>query len=264
MSKKSNIRGEMPFLDHLEELRWRILWSVVALIVGVVVGFLLVQQFDVLNILISPYYEVMGDGERLKFFSPTEPFFLILKVSLLVGIILVSPILIYQIWSFLSPALESHEKRVIIPALYMGVILFGAGVAMSYYMALPATLKFLLFFADAYFDPVVQAGPYLNFVTKLLLAFGILFELPVVIMILSALGLVTPTFLRSKRRHAIVIITLLASFLSPGDVVTVTVMMMVPLVFLYEFSILLSAVIYRRRKAKEIGADPPEGSVESQ
>ena len=90
----------MPFLDHLEELRWRILWSVVALIVGVVVGFLLVQQFDVLNILISPYYEVMGEGERLKFFSPTEPFFLILKVSLLVGIILVSPILIYQIWSF--------------------------------------------------------------------------------------------------------------------------------------------------------------------
>jgi sec-independent protein translocase protein TatC len=110
----------------------------------------------------------------------------------------------------------------------------------------------------------VQAGPYLNFVTKLLLAFGILFELPVVIMILSALGLVTPKFLRSKRRHAIVIITVLASFLSPGDVVTVTVMMMVPLVILYEFSILLSVMIYRRRKAKEIGGDPPEGTVKSQ
>jgi len=91
----------MPFLDHLEELRWRILWSVVALIVGVVVGFFLVQKFDLLNVLISPYYEVMGEGERLNFFSPTEPFFLILKVSLLVGLILVSPILIYQVWSFL-------------------------------------------------------------------------------------------------------------------------------------------------------------------
>jgi|TARA_B110000438_G_C15723797_1_gene611042 sec-independent protein translocase protein TatC len=264
MSKKSDLRGEMPFLDHLEELRWRILWSVTALIGGVVAGFLLVQYFSLLDVLISPYYEVMGEAERLNFFSPTEPFFLILKISFIVGFILVSPILIYQVWAFLSPALEAHEKRVIIPSLYMGVVLFGAGVAMSYYLALPATLNFLLFFAEGYFNPVVQAGPYLNFVTKLLLAFGILFELPVVIMILSALGLVTPKFLRAKRRHAIVIITVLASFLSPGDVVTVTVMMMVPLVVLYEFSILLSVMIYRRRKAKEIGGDPPEGTVKSQ
>jgi sec-independent protein translocase protein TatC len=92
MSKKSNLRGEMPFLDHLEELRWRILWSIIALIVGVVVGFLLVQQFSLLDVLISPYEVLMGEGERLNFFSPTEPFFLILKVSFLVGFILVSPI----------------------------------------------------------------------------------------------------------------------------------------------------------------------------
>ena len=95
------------------------------------------------------------------------------------------------------------------------------------------------------------------------MAFGILFELPVVIMILSALGLVTPAFLRTKRRHAIVIITVLASFLSPGDVVTVTAMMMLPLVLLYEFSILLSVVITRRRRARDIGGDPPDGSVEA-
>ena len=104
----------------------------------------------------------------------------------------------------------------------------------------------------------------MGFVTKLLIGFGVVFELPVVIMILSALGLVTPTFLRDKRRHAIVLITILASFLSPGDVITVTLLMMVPLILLYEVSILLSQVIYRRREAHTIEppAEPPEGAIE--
>ena len=258
-----NARGEMPFLDHLEELRWRILWSLLAIVIGSVVGFVLVLRFGVLDILIDPFYEVMGEEERLVFLAPTEPFFLILRVGILGGVVLVSPIIVYQIWAFLSPALERHEKRAIIPALYLGVVLFSVGVWMSYAIALPVTLQFLLFFGEGYFDQMLQAGPYLGFVTKLLLAFGILFELPVVIMILSALGLVTPAFLRAKRRHAIVIITVLASFLSPGDVVTVTALMMLPLIFLYEFSILLSVVITRKRRARDIGGDPPDGTVEA-
>ena len=184
----------MPFLDHLEELRWRILWSIIAVVVGSVVGFILVLKFNVLDLLINPFYRVLGEDEQLKFFSPTEPFFLILKVGILAGVILVSPILVYQVWAFLAPALERHEKRVIIPSLYMGLVLFAAGVAMSYYIALPITLDFLLFFGEDYFDPILQAGPYLGFVTKLLMAFGVLFELPVVIMILSRVrGVSKPT-----------------------------------------------------------------------
>jgi sec-independent protein translocase protein TatC len=253
----------MPFLDHLEELRWRILWTLLAIVVGSIVGFILVLQFGVLDLLINPFYEVMGEEERLVFLAPTEPFFLILRVGILGGVVLVSPIIVYQIWAFLSPALDRHEKRAIIPALYLGVILFSLGVWMSYSVALPVTLQFLLFFGEDYFDAMMRAGEYLGFVTKLLLAFGVLFELPVVIMILSALGLVTPAFLRAKRRHAIVIITVLASLLSPGDVVTVTALMMVPLILLYEFSILLSVVITRRRQTGDIGGDPPEGGVEA-
>ncbi len=253
----------MPFLDHLEELRWRILWSLVAIVLGSVVGLVLVLQFGVLEILLAPLEEVMGEGEKLNFFSPTEPFFLILKIGILLGIILVFPIIVYHVWAFLSPALERHEKKAIIPSLYLGLVLFAAGVLMSYLVALPVTLRFLLFFGEEYWDPILQAGPYLGFVTKLLLAFGILFELPVVVMIFSALGLVTPAFLRAKRRHAIVLITVLASFLSPGDVVTVTILMMAPLVLLYEFSILLSVLIYRRREEQHIGGPPPEGVVEA-
>ena len=259
-----NSRGEMPFLDHLEELRWRILWSLLAAVVGSVVGYVLVLQFGVLDILISPFYEVMGAEERLVFLSPTEPFFLLLRIGILVGLVLASPIIVYQIWAFLSPALERHEKRAIIPALYLGVVLFATGVAMSYLLALPMTLRFLLFFGTDYFDPMLRAGEYFNFVTKLLMAFGVLFELPVVIMILSALGLITPAFLRAKRRHAIVAITIVAALLSPGDVFTVTAAMMIPMIFLYEFSILLSVVITRRRRARTIGGDPPDGSVEAE
>ena len=254
----------MPFLDHLEELRWRILWSLLAAVVGSVVGYVLVLQFGVLEILISPFYEVMGAEDRLVFLSPTEPFFLLLRIGILVGLVLSSPIIVYQVWAFLSPALERHEKRAIIPALYLGVVLFAAGVAMSYLLALPMTLRFLLFFGTDYFEPMLRAGEYFNFVTKLLMAFGVLFELPVVVMILSALGLITPAFLRAKRRHAIVAITIVAALLSPGDVFTVTAAMMIPMVFLYEFSILLSVVITRRRRTRTIGGDPPDGSVEAE
>ena len=259
-----NSRGEMPFLDHLEELRWRILWSLLAVVGGSIVGYVLVLKFGVLEILIDPFYEAMGTEQKLVFLSPTEPFFLLLRIGILVGVILVSPIIVYQIWAFLSPALERHEKRAIIPALYLGVVLFSAGVLMAYYLALPVTLRFLLFFGTDYFEPMLRAGDYFSFVTKLLLAFGVLFELPVVIMILSALGLVTPAFLRTKRRHAFVVIAVLASVLSPGDLVTITAMMMIPMVFLYEFSILLSVVITGRRKARKIGGDPPDGSVEAE
>ncbi|RMH18297.1 MAG: twin-arginine translocase subunit TatC, partial [Gemmatimonadetes bacterium] len=220
----------MPFLDHLEELRWRILKAVVAALVGAAVGFVLVLKFGVLEILIEPVNRVLteaaGEPEKLKFLSPTDPFFLVLKTGVLTGLILASPVIIYQVWAFLAPALEPREKRVIVPSLYFGVFLFAAGVFSAYRLALPATLEFLLFFAPEYWDPMLTAGPYLGFVTKLLVAFGVIFELPVVVMILTALGLVTPGFLRRKRRHAIVAITALASLLSPGDVITETIMMM--------------------------------------
>ena len=273
IGQSANSRGEMPFLEHLEEFRWRILWSVIALVIGTGIGLLLVIKFDVMALIISPLRTVMaempgatGDPEKLKFISPTEPFFFILKMGVLTGFILVSPIVIYQLWSFLAPALEKHEKRVIVPSLYFGMILFASGVAMAYYIALPVTLEFLVLFGNEWFEPMLTAGPYFAFVTRLLLAFGVVFELPVVVMILSALGLVTPAFLRSKRRHALVGITVLASMLSPGDIITVTVMMMVPLVVLYEVSIVLSAVIYRRRRKRdaEFDASPPDGSVEAE
>lgn len=258
-------RGEMPFLDHLEELRWRILWSLLALVICSVVGFVIVYYFGVLELLIRPIRPLLDEANRLKYFSPVDPFFITLKLALVVGIILAFPVIVYQVWGFLAPALERHERRVIIPSLYLGLVLFAAGVAMAYFVALPLSLIFLMGFQADYLEQSIEVGRYLGFVTRVLVAFGLVFELPVVVMILTALGLITPDGLRSKRRHAIVAITIVASMLSPGDVITVTVLMMAPLILLYEFGIVLSSTIHRRRERHQLqaSADPPPGAVEA-
>lgn len=261
--RSPNQKGEMPFLDHLEELRWRILWSLLALFVGALVGFGIVYKFNVLQILVDPV-EPYLQGGRLQYFSPIDAFYVTLKVGILVGFILVFPILVYQVWAFLSPALEKREKRIIVPALYLGLVLFAAGVSMAYFIVLPITLEFLVGFQTEFLDASYEVNAYMAFITRLLLAFGAVFELPVVVMILSALGLITPAFLRKQRRYAIVIITIVACLLSPGDFVLVSLLMMVPLIVLYESSILLSRMIYRQRDEYALipSQEPPEGSVE--
>lgn len=257
----------MPFLDHLEELRWRILWSLLAVVVGTGIAFGLFVKFDVLELLVSPIRKAYDDP-NLKpiFLSPADPFFVTLKLSIYGGILLALPIVVYQIWAFLSPALEKREKRAVVPALYLGLVLFLAGAALCYFAALPVSLRFFRGFLTASLQAQLEINATLGFIVKMLLAFGALFELPVVIMVLSALGLVTPEFLRSKRRHAIVAIAILASVITPGDAVTLTMMMMLPLVFLYELGIVLSVMIWRgkRQDEEEYEADleSPPGVVE--
>jgi sec-independent protein translocase protein TatC len=266
MRRREDYRGEMPFLDHLEELRWRIFKMAGALFGATVVGFLLVHYLNVTEILVRPVQPYLQDG-LLAALSPMEPFFLEVKLAIIVGVLLSFPILVYQAWAFFAPALEKHERRVIIPSLYMGLVLFAAGVTMAY-LLLPWSLRILMtqFSADYVYN-MTGASLYLAFVVRFLLGFGLIFELPVVIMVLTVFGLVTPTFLREKRRYAIVGITVLAAFVSPGDVVFVTVLMMVPLMLLYEFSIYLSVLVYRRKKSDEdnhiLAEGPPEGAVET-
>jgi sec-independent protein translocase protein TatC len=237
--------GEMPFLDHLEELRWRILWSLAALVVTTGIGFYLVTQFNVLGVLIQPVCPWVDDC-RLKFLSPMDPFFITLKLALLVGLVLAGPVLVYQVWAFFSPALLPSEKRAIVPSLYLGVVLFAAGVLMAYYIVLPLALAFSMGFQTDALEQSIVAGEYLGMATRLLLAFGIVFELPVVILILSLLGLVTPEFLSANRRYAVAIITVLSCVITPGDVGS-SIFMMIPLFVLYEVSILLSRMVSRQR-----------------
>ncbi len=271
----NNPNQEMPFLDHLEELRMRILWSLLALAVCSAIGIFAAIRLNVVDVLTAPLFSVVADlavddssylgvleSGRMAYFNLTEPLFFIIKLGMLTGLLLASPLLVYHAWAFLSPALKERERRLIIPCMTLGLLLFAVGVSLAYFVALPMTIRFLLLFNAQWFAASLTAGYYLALVLRILLAFGVVFELPVVVIILTSLGLVTPAFLRAKRRHAIVLITILASLLSPGDVFQVTLLLMIPLVFLYEISIVLSTMIVRRRtKAAQESGGPPENAV---
>lgn len=230
-------RGEMPFLEHLEELRWRILWSLIALVAGTIVGFVVVSHFDVLRLLIRPIRPYLGGG-KLKYLSPAEPFFVTLKLALTAGVLLAFPVIAYQIWSFVSPALKPKEKRTIIPFLYFGLLLFLAGMSLAYFAVLPMALRFFMGFLQESLEQNITVGPYLGLVVKLLLGFGLIFETPVIMLILGTLGIVRSEMLRSTRRYAVAIIFVVAAVMTPPDVFS-QCMMAVPLLLLYELSIWL-------------------------
>jgi sec-independent protein translocase protein TatC len=236
---------EMPFLDHLEELRSRIIRAMIALVIGAALGFYLVNRYDVLGLLIAPIEPFLG-GTKLKYLSPIDPFFLTLKLALIVGVLLASPVVIYQAWAFVAPGLLPHEKRAIVPSFYLGLVLFAAGVALAY-AALPTMLGFMLKWQAESLEQAITVNAYLAVVIRMLLAFGAVFELPVVVLILSLVGVVDSRMLASKRRHALVLMIIVASVITPGDMVVMTAFMMIPLVLLYELSIGLARMVERRR-----------------
>lgn len=257
---------EMPFLDHLEELRWRIIWSLLAVVAGTVLGIVMVIRFDLIAVLTAPLFSVVAEvaqddpaflgllaTERLAFMSLTEPFFFMIKLGMAFGVVLASPVVVYQVWAFLAPALSKSERRAIVPTFALGAALFAAGVAMAYFVALPMTIRFLLLFGAEWFTPTLTAGYYMSMVLGLLMAFGLAFEVPVVMLVLTVLGLVTSHFLRTKRRHAIVLMAVAGSVLTPGDYWQVTVLLMGPLLLLYEFGIWLATRVERNRAARADG-----------
>jgi len=242
----------MPFLDHLEELRWRILWSLVAIIVGTVLGWMLLDRIDIIEILKRPIAPYLPGG-RLVFTSPAEPFMLTLKVAFALGCLVASPVLIYQIWSFLSPALYQREKRLVIPALFVGVILFLAGAIACYQWLLPAALKVLLGFQRTDLTAMITIDRYFAMAVPFVAGCGLVAELPLVVTILASLGIVTPQFLGRQRRYAIVIAAFLAALLTPPDAVSM-MLMLVPLLLLYEVSIWCAWVASRRRARRTAAA----------
>ena len=235
----------MPFLDHLEELRWRILWSLLAVLVGTIVGWVLLDRIDIIEILKRPIAPYLPGG-RLVFTSPAEPFMLTLKVAFALGGLLASPIVIYQIWAFLAPALYQREKKLVMPSLAVGVVLFLGGAIACYQWLLPAALKVLLNFQRSDLTAMITIDRYFGMAVPFVVGCGLVAELPLVVTILASLGLVTPQFLGRQRRYAIVIAAFLAAILTPPDAVSM-MLMLGPLLLLYEVSIWCAWVASRRR-----------------
>ena len=251
--------GEMPFLDHLEELRWRIIWSLAAIIVGLIVGFVVVTKYDVILLLQQPILPYL-EGHKLRYTHPADTFSITLSVALAVGAVIASPVLVYQLWAFLAPALHRHEKRVAIPVIGGAVLLFLGGVSLAWFFVIPMTLKFLMSFQSTSLEASIMVTDYFSMITILVLVFGASFELPILVLALAALGLVNPSMLSRFRQYALIFAFLLAALITPGDIILATIALTVPLYLLYELSIVLTIIVFRRRRraaeAAELAAAP--------
>jgi sec-independent protein translocase protein TatC len=249
MSPGTN-QSEMPFLDHLEELRWRIIWSLTALAVGVGIGFWVMMRFPIIELLLKPVQPYLG-GKPLIITNPADSFRILMTSALILGTIIALPVILWHVWGFLSPALYAHEKRVVIPVLVLASVLFLAGIALSWLVILPLTLKFFTSIQPTGFEPLYAAKEYFGFATSMSLALGAVFELPIAVLALTWLGLVTPAMLNRFRRFAIVGSIVVAAFITPGQDPFSLFALTLPLYLLYEVSVGLSAIVDRRRKRRE-------------
>jgi sec-independent protein translocase protein TatC len=234
----------MPFLDHLEELRWRIIYSLAALILALAGGFFVVLRFKVIALLEQPVLPYL-DGHHVVATHPTDGLQLTMSAAMWIALVLALPVILYQAWMFLAPALYRREKRLLVGALSAGLVLFACGAAFAFLVVLPMSLPFLFhLFGDA-LEPMITAESWFGYVFGLVITFGIAFELPVVVLVLAAARLVTPAFLRRYRRHAVVAILVVGALLTPGGDVTPTIALALPLYLLYELSVVVAQLIWR-------------------
>ena len=242
--------GEMPFLDHLEELRWRIIYSLIAIVVGMAVGLYVAFAYNIIGALQAPILPYMN-GHRLGILHPMDGFTIRLQIAFGVGLILASPIVCYQVWAFLAPALHKPEKKIVLPVLFAAVGLFAVGAAMAWFLVLPMTLKWLAILNGDTFELNYVASEYFAMAIQLILAFGAAFEVPLLLVTLVALGIMSASFLNRSRKFAVIIIFVLAAVISPGDAITATLALAIPLYLLYELSIVVAFAIERRRAVRK-------------
>jgi sec-independent protein translocase protein TatC len=241
MSKTSD--GSMTVLEHLSELRLRLILSAVVLLAAAVFSFTRIGW--VRSFLTAPL-----EGLQLIYLSPPEALTANLRLALVAGAVLAAPLLLYQFMAFLFPAFERREKLLAVVTLFGACVLFCSGVFFAYRIAFPFTIKFFLQFASATLDPQFTISEYLSFVISFHLAFGVVFQLPLVTWALGRMGLLSAQFLRRHRKTALLIMLVLAAVITPPDIISQLVMLG-PLFFLYELGILM-VVISERKRAKAL------------
>lgn len=232
---------QMGFLEHLEELRGRIIKSLISIILFSVVAYFFSEKL--IDFVSKPIPE-------LYFMSPTEAFATRIKLSLIAGIIASVPVIFYHLWQFVVPGLFEREIKLVIPVVLSSTIFFLIGATFCFLFVLPLSIKFLLGFGTEKLKPMIKIGDYISFVSYLILAFGAVFELPVICYFLGKIGLITPQTLTKGRRYAIVGMLVLASLITPPDMFS-QLMLAGPLYFLYEVSIVVVRIVQRRKNKEE-------------
>ncbi|MCD6374312.1 MAG: twin-arginine translocase subunit TatC [Caldisericaceae bacterium] len=244
MKRKKIEEVEMPFLDHLEELRWRIIKSLIAVVIFTIISFAFSDQ--ILDFLLLTTKNLKHQLQ-LQVLKVQTVFIIKLELALIAGIMLSLPVIFYQIWAFVAPGLLENERKYVVPVITFATISFIVGAAFAFFVIIPFALDFFLSLVPENVKNNIALDFYFGFVARIVLVFGIVFELPVVSLLLTKLGLLTPQFLRKYRRYAIVVIFVLAAILTPPDPTT-QIMLAVPLLLLFEVSIWISYFFAKKPK----------------
>jgi sec-independent protein translocase protein TatC len=251
--------GRMTFFDHLNELRKRLIYAMLAVLVGTIAGFSFSKKVYLLMVLpIVSAFQAAHQNAELISTSPTGALNLYLKLSIYIGFVLAFPVVLYQVWLFIAPGLYKHERKAAALFILSSVTLFLGGIAFCYFILLPYTLKFLVGFELPYFKPLISINEYWDMVLILMLGMGLVFQTPILIFFLALFGLVTPGFLWRNFRYAVLVISVVAAIVTPTPDALTMLVFMAPMVGLYLLGILVAALVVRRKRRAEIarqGAD---------
>lgn len=236
----------MTLVEHLGELRFRLTRSAY----GIFAGMILCWGFSekIFAILRQPIQEYLPTG-GLVFTAPMDKFMAHIKIAFVMGLLLSAPYWLYQVWSFIAPALYKKEKKVAAGFIFFGTVQFAMGLAFSYFIVLPMAFKFLMTFGGDVDKPMITIDHYLGFLTQTAVVFGLCFQLPVVISLLGFLGLVSQRFLKEKRRYAVLVIAVVSAIAAPPDALSM-ILLLVPMWVLYELSVVLVGIFERRKAAQ--------------
>lgn len=245
--------SKAPLLEHLIELRQRLVWAVVALVIAFAVSFYFADE--IFGLLVVPLTDAFPPGEgKLVYTKLYEAFFVEIKVAMFAAFLLAFPVISNQLWSFVAPGLYANEKKAFLPFLFATPILFAAGAALAYYIVMPTAFRFFLGFEGEVGGMTQEAlpamGDYLDLVMRFILAFGVCFQLPVLLLLLNRAGLVTREQLKGLRRYMVVGAFVLAAILTPPDVVS-QFLLGIPLILLYEVSLAIMWFTERKRAKAE-------------
>jgi len=250
---------KIPFTAHLEELRKRLIICFIA--IGI--GFFAAYGFkeELFKILMRPLIAAMSPGEKLIFTGIAEAFFCYLKVAFLAGILIAVPVIMYELWLFIAPGLHTHERRFLAPVVILSSFFFMGGALFGYFVVFPYAFKYLMSFASDYVKPLPDMKEYLSLASMLLLAFGLIFELPLFLTMLARIGIVSVSFLKKNRKYAFLLSFVVAAILTPTPDIVNQLLMAGPLMVLYEISI-LGARIFGKKATVEGEDEPPEDKAE--
>lgn len=242
--------GKMSFLDHLDELRRRIIYAVLAVFVGFVVAFFFIDE--IFNFIMRPLQQLLPAGGTLVYTDPTEAFVLYIKIALIAGLILASPAVMLQVWLFVAPGLYSHEKKWAIPFVAMSSVFFVVGAAFSHYVVFPLTWRFFVGFTSDILTFMPRIEPAFSIYMRLLLAFGLVFQMPTLVLFLARMGVISARFLIRNFKYAVLIMVVASAVITPDGGGVSLVAMTGPMILLYGLSIALAWLFGKTRSADAV------------